>query len=281
MFEGKSCLVTGGTGMIGRKVVDLLCSNGAVVTSASLDDVSLDKVNCIKVDLREFSVCQQLTKGIDYVFHLAGVKGNPKMTEGKPASFLVPIVMMNTNILEACRLNHVEGVVYTSSKAVLSDSLPGYAKMMGEKQIESYRKQYGLDNFQIVRLYNVFGEGDNFDSTSGMVIPSLMGKIMRGDNPVEVWGNGSDVRAFSYSGDVAKTILERLGSDDYSIEGVEFSIGMLVRHLRGIIHFNYVFTEPEKYDIEPLNQDFLDKLTTTWDWFVSHQIERKQNYFNE
>ena len=41
-FKGKSCLVTGGTGLIGRQVVDLLCTAGADVTIVSLDDIQVD-----------------------------------------------------------------------------------------------------------------------------------------------------------------------------------------------------------------------------------------------
>ena len=52
---------------------------------------------------------------MDYVFHVAGIKGSIDVTKSKPASFFVPLLMFNTNVLEACRINRVEKLVYTSS----------------------------------------------------------------------------------------------------------------------------------------------------------------------
>jgi len=170
-----------------------------------------------------FTQCKNLTKDKDYVFHVAGVKGSIDVTKKKPSSFFVPLLMMNTNILEACRINKVEKVVYTSSVGAYSsaeifeedenlngepmDMFPGWAKRMAEKQIESYAIQYGLKNFAIVRPANIYGPGDNFDPDNAMVIPSLMMRIYRGENPLKVWGGGSAIRDFAYSRDIAEGII--------------------------------------------------------------------------
>ena len=52
---------------------------------------------------------------MDYVFHVAGIKGSIDVTINNPASFFVPLLMFNTNVLEASRLNNVKKLVYTSS----------------------------------------------------------------------------------------------------------------------------------------------------------------------
>jgi len=68
-FEGKSCLVTGGTGLIGRQVVDILCNAGASVGSVSLDEIKLNnKVWYFFEDLTSFFTCKRITKHMDYVF---------------------------------------------------------------------------------------------------------------------------------------------------------------------------------------------------------------------
>ena len=103
--------------------------------------------------------------------------------------------MMNTNILEASRINKIKRLVYTSSIGAYSkgslltegqrmtdepmDMFPGHAKRMAELQISAYKKQYKLKNYFIVRPCNVFGPGDNFDEKNAMVIPSLMNKIIK------------------------------------------------------------------------------------------------------
>ncbi len=102
-FAGKKVLVTGGTGMIGREIVKILADAKAKVTIVSLDKITVDKrAKHILGDLTDFSFVKKITKGMDFVFHVAGIKGSIEVTKSKPASFFVPLLMMNTNVLEAC-----------------------------------------------------------------------------------------------------------------------------------------------------------------------------------
>ena len=55
---------------------------------------------------------------MDFVFHLAGVKGSPLMASRKPASFFVPTIMFNSNMIEAARISKVKRFLYTSSIGV-------------------------------------------------------------------------------------------------------------------------------------------------------------------
>ena len=115
-FREKNVLVTGGTGLIGRQVVDMLCGAGASVKIISLDKINVnDKAEHVLGDLTSFDFCKSITENMDFVFHIAGI-GAPVTTSGKKiASHFVPMLMMNTNVLEACRLNKVRKVIYTSS----------------------------------------------------------------------------------------------------------------------------------------------------------------------
>jgi len=309
-FRGKRCMVTGGTGLIGRQVVDILCNAGAHVRTVSLDKVNVnDKAEHIYGDLRDPNFCEAITKGGDFVFHLAGIKGSVNATKGKPADFLVPMLMMNTNVLEACRINKVERVVYTSSigayasAAVFreSEGLKGepmdfvcWAKRMGELQIEAYREQYQLNNFAIVRPSNTYGPGDQFNPDA-MVIPALMSRILSGENPVVIWGDGSAIRDFAYSRDVAEGIILALhyGTAGHFVNlgsGKGYSIKELVEALNSFIGFNYVFdtSKPSGFpkrvmDISLAKElihynpttSLLDGLKETWHWFVKKQGERE------
>lgn len=319
-FSRRNVLVTGGTGLIGREIVSILCDAGARVKIVSLDRVNIDeRADHVFGDLTDFNLCLELTRDIDFVFHVAGIKGSVEVTKSKPASFFVPLLMFNTNVLEACRRNKVKKAVYTSSIGAYSsaevfretenldgppmDMFPGWAKRMAEMQIKAYQIQYGMDNFAIVRPCNVYGPGDNFDPENAMVIPTLMSRIFRKEDPVVVWGDGSAVRDFAYSRDVAEgTILAlhhgtkggfvNLGS------GKGYSIRELVETLHSFLDFNYVLdaTKPSGFprrvmdiglarqliDYNPTTS-LKDGLQATWDWFVRNQDEylRKQNYFKE
>ena len=77
-FNGKKVLVTGGTGLVGRELVELLVKDRAVVTSISLDENNFESdwnVNYIKADLRDIKNCIDAVKGQEYVFHIAVIKG--------------------------------------------------------------------------------------------------------------------------------------------------------------------------------------------------------------
>jgi GDP-L-fucose synthase len=320
-FKLKKCIVTGGTGLIGRQIVKILCDAGACVRIISLDEVDVDdRAEHVLGDLTELNLCKDLTKDIDFVFHLAGIKGSIEVTKSKPASFFVPLMMFNANVLEACRLNKVQKVVYTSSIGAYSsaevfkecegndgppmDMFPGWAKRMAEMQIDAYRIQYGLKNYSVVRPCNVYGPGDNFDPKNAMVIPTLMYRIYNGEDPVVVWGDGSAVRDFAYSRDVAEGVVLALyhGTGDQPFvnlgSGMGYTIKELVETLHEFLDFNYEFDTSKSSGFPKRVMDIslakkiidynpgtllLDGLKETWEWFVENQDEylKKKNYFSE
>ncbi len=260
-FAKKNVLVTGGTGLIGRQVADILSSSGACVRIVSLDKIKVsDKAEHILGDLTSLDFCKEITKGIDCVFHLAGIKGSPEVSGKMLATHLVPTLLMNTNVLEACRINNVGKIVYTSSIGAYAntgvlreqdyklDTLPmdfaGWAKRMAELQVYAYKVQYNLDNFAIVRPSNVYGPGDNFDPDNAMVIPSLMYRIYHKEDPVVIRGDGLAVRDFVYSRDVAQGIILALYHGTKSAfvnlgSGKGYSIKELVEALNSFLDFNY------------------------------------------
>jgi GDP-L-fucose synthase len=318
-FSGKSVVVSGGTGMIGRQVVHLLLKAGAHVRSVSLDRLHIaDKVEHVHADLCDLGTCLEVTKDADFLCHVAGIKGSVEVTKSKPASFFVPLLMMNTNMLEAARRNKVGKVVYTSSIGAYSsaeifreqdddpslppmDMFPGWAKRMAEMQVQAYKMQYGLENFAIVRPCNVYGPGDNFDPDNAMVIPSLMSRIANGERPVSIWGDGSAIRDFAYCTDVAEGVLLALhhGTRGQFVNlgsGIGVSVRQLVETLASFLDFTYEFdtTKSSGFPRRVMNIDrarewlgynpstsLRDGLQKTWDWFSQNRQEylQRQNYF--
>jgi GDP-L-fucose synthase len=226
-YKNKSVLVTGGTGLIGRPLVEMLVELGATVTVVSLDDPTRAPHGCtfVKADLREFSNCVEVCKNHEIVFQLAGVKGSPLMTRERPASFFVPTIQFSINMMEAARRCGVERFLFTSSVGVYqpaevfyedsvwstfpspNDRFAGWAKRMGELQAEAYKIEYDWDKISIVRPANVYGPFDNFDPDNAMVIPALIRRAVEGERPLTVWGDGSPIRDFIHSHDVARGML--------------------------------------------------------------------------
>ena len=270
--------------------------------------------------MTDLSLCLDVTRDMDDVFHVAGIKGSAKVSTTMPASHFVPTLMFNVNILDSCRRNGVARAVYTSSigayrnAEVFKEEEPGdfhdapmdfagWAKRMAELQVHAYRVQYGIDKYSVVRPSNVYGPGDNFDPENAMVVGSLMNRIHDGEDPVVVWGDGSAIRDLVYSRDVAEGIILALhhGTGGRYVNlgsGCGYSIRQLVETLHEFLDFNYVFdeTKPSGFpkrvmdiqlakdliDYNP-STSLLDGLKETWDWFLGHRDEyhKKKNYFNE
>jgi GDP-L-fucose synthase len=226
MFKNKKVLITGGGGMSGRSLINQLIDKECKIYVADLTTPTdlPEGVEHLQVDLRFFDNCLDICKGMNYVFHLAGVKGSPQMAKEQPVDFMVPMLQFNTNMIQASYEAKVDWFLYTSSVGVYSpadvffedsvwstfpspnDKYAGWAKRMGELQTETYKIQYDFDRFSIVRPANVFGSYDNFNPANAMVIPSLIRKAQENDI-LEVWGDGTPIRDFIYADDVAKGMI--------------------------------------------------------------------------
>jgi len=255
IYKNKKILVTGGTGLIGRPLVQKLLDLGASVRIASLDDPSRAHPDAEfqQVNLTRFENCMKACKDMDFVFQLAGIKGSPAMTRQKPASFFTPTILFNTNMLEAAKQSNVDRYLFTSSVGVYSpaevfyeddvwktfpsenDRFAGWAKRMGELQTEAYKIEYGWDKIAIVRPANVYGSYDNFDPKNAMVIPSLIKRALDGENPFTVWGDGSPVRDFIHAEDVAEGMLFALDKGTGMPLNLGSGVGVSIKKIVEII----------------------------------------------
>ena len=228
IFRGKKILVAGGTGLVGQQLVPKLINFGAKVFVASLDDKSLvnHKIeNFYNLNLMNLDNCIKITKDKEIVFNLLGVTGSPKINIEKPASFMMSNIYCAINLLMAAQISKVKKYLYTSTYGVYAhstimkeddvwktfpsenDKFAGWAKRIGELQIEAFKIEYNFESLHIVRPANIYGPYANFDPENSMVIPSLIRRLIEGENPLIVWGNGSAVRDFIFSADVADAMI--------------------------------------------------------------------------
>lgn len=320
MFKNKKVLITGGGGMIGRSLVKLLLEKECKIYIADLTKPTdlPEGVEHLQVDLRFFDNCLDICKDKDFVFHLAGVKGSPKMCLEQPVDFMVPMLQFNTNMIQAAYESNVEWFLYTSSVGVYSpaevfyeesvwdtfpspnDRYPGWAKRIGELQTETYKIQYGWDRFSIVRPANVYGPYDNFNPANAMVVPSLIRKAQEND-VLEVFGDGSPIRDFIFADDVARGMLYtvenkiteplNLGSGmGYSIKKL---VEMVVKHSGRSLEIKWLTDMPSgdkkrlfsmdrarKYGFEPLI-DLDNGIKITTEWFLNNKdiLDKRYNPF--
>lgn len=318
-LNNKRILVTGGFGMVGRELVPMLLDKGGIITIISLDDPdNIDsRIKFVKLDLRDFNNCLIATEDQDIVFHLAGVKGSPILTRDKPCSFFVPMLQFNTNVLEACRVNNVKWTLYTSTVGVYApndeffeddmwkgppspnDKFAGYAKRMGELQLEGYKIQYPNFRSSIVRPVNIHGKWDNFNPKTSMVIPSLIFKAIlssKTGNPIVAWGDGRAVRDFISAYDVARAMIfciENEIQEPVNIgSGTRTSIRQLIKIIQKYIQFEVEWdkSKPNGDLCRVANIDRLlsygfklkktldQSIKETIEWYIDNQDQISQRY---
>lgn len=212
-------LITGGSGMVGNAFKNIV-PNAEYITKEQLHNFSY----IIKDKL---------------VIHLAAKVGGVKANTDFVSDFYTYNSEINQKVLDYARIGKAKKVVSLLSTCVYPDApyvtYPltenqlhigpphpsnfgyAYAKRMVDVMSRAYRQQYGC-NFITAIPNNLYGENDNFDLENSHVIPALIRKIWEAKinkkSEVEVWGDGSPLREFTYSEDIAKILLFLLDNYD-------------------------------------------------------------------
>jgi UDP-glucose 4-epimerase len=218
-------LVTGAAGFIGSHVVDNVLMMGHDVVA--LDDLSggfeeniNPKAEFIKGSIEDYELVQGVFERyrFDYVYHLAAYAA-----EG--LSHFIKRFNYSNNLLGSINLINasinsgtVKTFVFASSIAVYGrNQLPmteelapkpedpyGIAKYAVELDLKESHEMFGL-NYIIFRPHNVYGERQNISDKYRNVIGIFMSQILQ-NQPMTIFGDGEQTRAFSYIGDVAPII---------------------------------------------------------------------------
>jgi GDP-L-fucose synthase len=266
-------LVTGGSGFLGRHVLDALTRRGYQ---------HLQAPSHAEFDLTREADVQACFDQVrpDVVVHLAAVVGGIGANRARPAEFFYANLIMGAQLMEQARLMGVDKFValgticaypkYTPVPFHEDDLWAGYpeetnapyglAKKMLLVQGQAYRQQYGFNAIYLLPV-NLYGPGDNFDPASSHVIPALIRKCVEardtGADHITVWGTGTPTREFLYVTDCAEGIvaaLERYDEPDAVNlgSGREISIAELAQLIaeatgfRGEIRF-----DPSQPDGQP------------------------------
>jgi GDP-L-fucose synthase len=225
MFENKNILITGGTGMIGSHLVELLADKANVRLISHKrkvpKEIDSKKIEIINGDLTNKEFAIKAVKNMDYVFHLAAYTGGLGRTTVYPASTLTPNLILDGNVIDAAKNENVEKFLYASCSCVYPDlekdfseedawianppqmhASYSWSKRMGELQAISYSKEYGM-KIAIVRPANSYGPREVIDPQNSHVIGALILKSLTKKNPFLIWGDGSPIREYIFAKDAA------------------------------------------------------------------------------
>lgn len=242
-------LITGGTGLIGSEFQDGV------------------KLRSTDYDLRDKSAVIKMLADHEptAIIHTAAKVGGVWANMNYKANFFYDNIMMNTNIIHEAAMKKVEKVIVFLSTCVfpneveyplteakihlgvphISNDAYAYAKRMAEVQVKAYNEQYRSKYFCVIPT-NVYGPHDNYDIENGHVLPALIHKCYlakKNNTDWEVWGDGSPLREFIFSRDVAQLcdiLLKKYEGTDPVILSTsnEISIREVVEMIRKIMGFN-------------------------------------------
>lgn len=231
-WKNKKILVTGGTSFIGSHLVDTLVSANLDIrvvddlSSGNFENVkhhlSNKNIEFIKGDLRETDVAKKAVSGVDLIFHLAGDhggRGYVDLHQAGPATNL----LLDGNIFWQAYKAGVGKIVFASSGCVYpnylqinpkqklylkesqvgppydADNMYGWAKLISEMTLQAYAQELGIKSASC-RFFTVYGPRSKEDHA----ITAMIARAFIKQDPFTVWGNGRQVRNWTYVDDIIR-----------------------------------------------------------------------------
>lgn len=227
-------LVTGAAGFVGSHVVEALLDRKALVRAVGRSRQRLEaalgarasQVEFLEGDLTSPDWSRAACAGMDAVCHLAAQVAGVEYNKRHPGTMFTKNVAIGLNLLDAAARGQVDRFLCVSSACVYRShcTIPtpesegflddpeatnfgyGWAKRFLEIQARCAMQEFGI-KVAIVRPYNAYGPRDNFEWETSHVIPALIRKVVEGQDPIVVWGDGTQTRSFLYVSDLVDGLL--------------------------------------------------------------------------
>jgi GDP-L-fucose synthase len=313
MLSGRRVWVAGHRGMVGQALLRRLAREDCELLTVGRDEVDLRR----QADVEAWMEARRPEVVIVAAATVGGIWAN----HTRPAEFLYDNLAIAANVIHAAFRCNVRKLLYLGSSCIYPREAPqpitedallagpleptnewyAVAKIAGLKLCQAYRRQHGRD-FIAAMPTNLYGPGDNFDLTSGHVLPALLRKISEakeaGCSTVTIWGSGSPRREFLYVDDCADALVHLLGH--YAAEGPvnvgtgqDVSIRELAEQIARVVgyqgRFEYDRSKPDGTPRKLLDVGRLKELgwqasipldeglTRTYRWFLDHRggLERQ------
>lgn len=230
MTDGRTLLVTGGGGMVGRNVVERATAAGWRVFAPPRREL----------DLLDAAATRRYVAALapDAIVHAAGRVGGIQANLADPVGFLVENVDLARNVVLAAREARVPRLLNVASSCMypadsdrplreeqlltgpLEPTNEGYAlaKLYATRLCEYVSRQDPACRYRTVIPCNLYGRYDKFDPAVSHLVAAIVRKVhdakQAGASEVEIWGDGRARREFMYAGDLAEFVVVALARFD-------------------------------------------------------------------
>jgi len=258
-MQNKRILITGGAGLVGSHIADLLVKEGVSeiivldnFTRGCRDNLAWTQANgplvIVDGDIRDRQLLTDIMQGVDIVFHQAAIRITQCAEE--PRLALEVLADGTFNVLEAAVKAGVKKVVAASSASIygMAENFPtteshhpynnrtlyGAAKAFNEGLFRSFYEMYGL-NYIGLRYFNVYGPRMDIHGVYTEVLIRWMERIIAGLPPL-IFGNGEQTMDFVYIEDIARANILAAKADITDMvfniaSGIETSLNDLAHSL--------------------------------------------------
>ena len=298
-YNNKNVLVTGAAGISGHSMVKRLLDEGShvratVYTKRKLNLPKHKNLEIIKADLNSHNECLDITKNMDVVFNfVAFIRGAEGQIENQ-VNLVRNNVVPTVNMLDACVNSKVDKVGFIGSSTMYPDvdypvkeeegfvdnPHPAYFGVAWMKRyaeiVCNHFNNITDTKFSIIRTTAMYGPHDNFNDR-GHVIPQLIMKANDGMDPFDIWGDGNQIRDFTYVDDVIDALLlvtEKSNGRAYNVAtGIPTTVTQLVETITDIYGYNPEF----KYDLSkptmtPKRVVDVSKIYEELNWKAKHTL---------
>jgi GDP-L-fucose synthase len=259
LFKDKRILVAGATGLIGSHLLKRLVKEGAKVRATHwkrelrMKDSAIEPM---RADLTRGEDCRRAVRDMEWVFLCAASTSGAQTIASTPMVHVTPNVLINSQMLEAAYESGVAKFLWLGSTVAYPPSdkpmreeqmfegepfekyyFAGWTKRFTEILCRMYGEKLARRMTTIVlRPTNVYGPEDDFEFATSHVIPALIRKVVERWDPIEVWGDGSEVRDAIYVDDMVDAmVLAAQKVDRYETVNVGLGRGYNVNEMLKMI----------------------------------------------
>jgi GDP-L-fucose synthase len=301
MNKDSKIFVAGHRGLVGSAIVRTLEERG-YKNIVRKNRSELDLLN--QKEIEDFFA----SESIDYVFDAAAKVGGIYANDRYSGQFIYENIQIQTNLIHYAWKYCVKKFLFLGSVCIYpkfaecpvkeESLLNGYleptndayavAKISGIKMLQAYNKQYGFKSVSLMPC-NLYGIGDNFHPDNGHVIPSMISKFSDPNRKsVTLWGDGTPMREFLYSDDLADACLFAMDHFDNAElinvgSGENVSIKSLAHTISNIIGYKgnieWDTNRSNGTPNRPLDYSKISKIGWKPKYSLSEGLEKTYNYF--